>query len=251
MAGLPTVHAHWSIPMVRRFSGCSAQSACFDVTYKTRIPPFLLLPFYFVALVFFPFPSPLKPLNNCGHRESTTALHSSLAPCSPCVSGFAAFLSRRTPSGSPSQVLHSLYTALQSLLLVISFWRSSSAWITRYTSRFPRPFLSLSSVRLTISQNPNPTSSLSTLLPKFSRWPTISLTSFSRARGGPHTPRHWGPLIPFGHAESSASVHRHPQSESWKSVTRSTAYIDPRSLYHYFGRFAAYVALPGSWAEPV
>ncbi|KAF1809134.1 hypothetical protein P152DRAFT_461778 [Eremomyces bilateralis CBS 781.70] len=42
--------------MIRRFPACSAQFACFDLPYKTRIPPFVLLPFYFIALVFFPFP---------------------------------------------------------------------------------------------------------------------------------------------------------------------------------------------------
>ncbi|KAF1813345.1 hypothetical protein P152DRAFT_481446 [Eremomyces bilateralis CBS 781.70] len=131
----PTVHAHWSKPFIRRFPGRSAQSACFDVTYKTRIPPFLLLPFYFVALVVFPFLLLSNPPTTAATENPRPLFILRLLPAPPASLVFAAFPSRRPPSGSPSQMLHSVYTALRSLLPVISFWRNSSAWITRYTSQ--------------------------------------------------------------------------------------------------------------------
>ncbi|KAF1814698.1 hypothetical protein P152DRAFT_229852 [Eremomyces bilateralis CBS 781.70] len=90
MAGLPTVHAHWSMLMIRRFPGFSGQSACFDFIYKTRIPLFLLLPFYFIAPV---FPNP-----------STTAATENPRPL---------FIFRLLPAPPMSLVsLHSLAAAL-------------------------------------------------------------------------------------------------------------------------------------------
>ncbi|KAF1810951.1 hypothetical protein P152DRAFT_459826 [Eremomyces bilateralis CBS 781.70] len=75
------------MPIIRRFPAYSAWSACFDLTYKTRIPSFLLLPFYFITLSSPSSPSPsfTKTPNYCGDRESMTALHPSLALCSRCL----------------------------------------------------------------------------------------------------------------------------------------------------------------------
>ncbi|KAF1808534.1 hypothetical protein P152DRAFT_216100, partial [Eremomyces bilateralis CBS 781.70] len=117
------------------------RSAYFDLTYKTRIPPFLLLPFYFIlgcCRSFNPNPS-----TTAATERSTAAHHPSLPGCpSASLLRSALFLCFRCirlqphSSLSPFQVFHSVHTALGSLLLVISSSRSSSTWFTRHASRF-------------------------------------------------------------------------------------------------------------------